>query len=167
MSFTTRCSQHHSSVVPRNEIGFLCVCSAVSLPLPSPPSSSPVTYTRRCVCSVLFSSWAFTQVTQYEDTAFFNEVDTFDFCGGHATVKGVYHYHSTPGCLQEQAGAVSGEHSPVLGWAYVSLFSFFVSLQYFDPFTSCEHDRAVSIAKPVQTSHKELGGYTSGFFLCV
>lgn len=63
-------------------------------------------------------------MTSYEDTAFFNEVDSFDFCGGHATPKGVYHYHSTPGCLQEQAGAVSGEHSPLIGWAYVSFISF-------------------------------------------
>lgn len=37
---------------------------------------------------------------------------------------GIYHFHSTPGCLQEHAMVVAGatrlEHSPQLGWAYVS-----------------------------------------------
>ncbi|CAN0546072.1 unnamed protein product, partial [Ectocarpus sp. 12 AP-2014] len=46
------------------------------------------------------------------------EADTLDPCGGHATPTGSYHYHSTAGCLQEQAGAVVGEHSPLLGWSY-------------------------------------------------
>lgn len=65
------------------------------------------------------SSWANPTVETYEDTAFFLEADGFDPCGGHATPTGSYHYHGTAGCLQEQAGAVAGEHSPLLGWAYV------------------------------------------------
>lgn len=60
----------------------------------------------------------------YETTAFYVEGETFDLCGGHATTDGTYHYHSTPGCLQEHAMAVDGttseEHSPILGWSYVS-----------------------------------------------
>ncbi|CAM9773299.1 unnamed protein product [Ectocarpus fasciculatus] len=64
-------------------------------------------------------SWAVDPVEEYEDTAFFLEADSFDPCGGHATPFGFYHYHGTPGCLQEQAGAVKGEHSPLLGWAYM------------------------------------------------
>ena len=66
------------------------------------------------------SAWAKNQVVEYEDTAFYLEADSFDPCGGHATAKGVYHYHGTAGCLQEQAGAVVGEHSPLLGWSMVS-----------------------------------------------
>ncbi|CAM9687361.1 unnamed protein product [Ectocarpus fasciculatus] len=66
----------------------------------------------------MYSSWAVDPVEEYEDTAFFLEADSFDPCGGHATPFGFYHYHGTPGCLQEQAGAVKGEHSPLLGWAY-------------------------------------------------
>ena len=57
---------------------------------------------------------------EYEDTAFYLENDTFDPCGGHATTEGTYHYHSTAGCLQEQAGSKEGEHSALLGWAFVS-----------------------------------------------
>ena len=68
------------------------------------------------------SSWAVTQVVSYEDTAFYLEGDTLDVCGGHATVGGEYHYHSTAACLQEQAGGVVGEHSPLLGWSYVRSF---------------------------------------------
>lgn len=60
---------------------------------------------------------------EYEDTAFALEYDTFDLCGGHATTEGSYHYHGTPGCLQEQASVADGtsadEHSAQLGWAYV------------------------------------------------
>ncbi|CAB1112599.1 unnamed protein product [Ectocarpus sp. CCAP 1310/34] len=66
----------------------------------------------------MFSAWAVDAVVEYEDTAFYLEADTFDPCGGHATPTGAYHYHGTAGCLQEQAGAVKGEHSPVLGWSY-------------------------------------------------
>lgn len=70
------------------------------------------------------SSWASDTVVGYKDTAFYLEADSFDLCGGHATSGGIYHYHSTAGCLQEQAIAEAGVsaegHSPVLGWAYVS-----------------------------------------------
>ncbi|CAM9808747.1 unnamed protein product [Ascophyllum nodosum] len=70
----------------------------------------------------LFSSWAVDKVDEYEDTAFYLEADTFDLCGGHSNPGGIYHYHGTPGCLQEQAmldaGTTSDEHSPILGWAY-------------------------------------------------
>ena len=61
---------------------------------------------------------------EYEDTAFYRESNSFDLCGGHSTGQGTYHYHSTAGCLQEQAALAAGtsarEHSPLLGWAYVS-----------------------------------------------
>lgn len=67
------------------------------------------------------SSWARFKVVEYEDTAFYLEADAFDPCGGHATDQGSYHYHGTAGCLQEQAGAVAGEHSPLIGWAFVSI----------------------------------------------
>ncbi|CBJ31670.1 conserved unknown protein [Ectocarpus siliculosus] len=66
----------------------------------------------------MYSAWALDAVEEYEDTAFYLEADTLDPCGGHATPTGSYHYHSTAGCLQEQAGAVAGEHSPLLGWSY-------------------------------------------------
>lgn len=70
------------------------------------------------------SPWARDQVVGYEDTAFCLEADTFDLCGGHSTAKGIYHYHSTAGCLQEQAviqaGTSASGHSALLGWAYVS-----------------------------------------------
>ena len=41
----------------------------------------------------------------YETSAIFLEGDTFDLCGGHATGDGIYHYHNTAGCLQEQVRA--------------------------------------------------------------
>ena len=63
-------------------------------------------------------------MTSYEWTAFYLEGDTFDPCGGHATIEGTYHYHNTAGCLQEQAGGVVGEHSPLLGYAFVSVAAF-------------------------------------------
>ncbi|CAM9290192.1 unnamed protein product, partial [Ascophyllum nodosum] len=70
----------------------------------------------------LFSAWAVSTVTTYETTAFSLESSTFDMCGGHATALGIYHYHSTPGCLQEQAmeetGHNASQHSPLLGWSY-------------------------------------------------
>ena len=86
-----------------------------------------------------FSSWAVDEVEEYEDTAFYLEADTFDLCGGHSTPDGTYHYHSTPGCLQEQAmldaGTTSDEHSPILGWAYVSRNAhFFLKRQNPDPY---------------------------------
>ena len=62
----------------------------------------------------------------YEDTAFYLESDSFDLCGGHATPTGQYHYHSTAGCLQEQAGGTVGQHSPLLGWAYVRPFMLWI-----------------------------------------
>lgn len=66
-------------------------------------------------------------MVDYETTAFYVESDTFDLCAGHSTTEGVYHYHSTPGCLQEQAiveaGSAADEHSPVLGWSYVSILA--------------------------------------------
>lgn len=69
------------------------------------------------------SPWARDQVLEYEDTAFYLEADTFDLCGGHSTAEGIYHYHSTAGCLQEQAmiqaETSASEHSALLGWAYV------------------------------------------------
>ncbi|CAN0521555.1 unnamed protein product, partial [Scytosiphon promiscuus] len=53
-------------------------------------------------------------------SAFYLEADTFDLCGGHSTAEGIYHYHSTAGCLQEQAmvqaGTSASEHSALLGW---------------------------------------------------
>lgn len=70
------------------------------------------------------SSWARGVADSYENSAFYGEADTFDLCGGHATVEGWYHHHSVPGCLQEQAVYASGiseqQHSPQLGWAHVS-----------------------------------------------
>lgn len=57
---------------------------------------------------------------EYEDTAFYLENDIFDPCGGRATTEGTYHYHSTAGCLQGQAGSEEGKHSALLGWAFVS-----------------------------------------------
>lgn len=60
----------------------------------------------------------------YDESAFALEGDTFDLCGGHASPDGHYHYHSTPGCLQEQAMQAAGTddtgHSPQIGWSYVS-----------------------------------------------
>lgn len=60
----------------------------------------------------------------YETTAFVIEGSSLDLCGGHANPNGMYHYHCTPGCLQEYAMTVEGvtedEHSPQLGWSYVS-----------------------------------------------
>ncbi|CAM9684213.1 unnamed protein product, partial [Scytosiphon promiscuus] len=45
-----------------------------------------------------------------------------DLCGGSTDQYGVYHYHNTPGCLQEQAMKANNltldDHSPVLGWAF-------------------------------------------------
>lgn len=62
----------------------------------------------------------------YENSAFYIEGKTLDICGGHATTDGWYHYHATAGCLQEQAmadaGVTAAEHSPQLGWSYVSDF---------------------------------------------
>ena len=69
---------------------------------------------------LLRSAWARDQVVEYEDTAFYLEADTFDPCGGHSTTKGIYHYHGTAGCVQEQAEGRVGEHSPLLGWSLVS-----------------------------------------------
>eukprot|EP00752_Nemacystus_decipiens_P003694 g3404.t1 len=71
----------------------------------------------------VFSSWAAAEASiSYETSAFFTEAGTFDACGGHATQVGIYHFHNTPGCLQEHAMVVTGatrqEHSPQLGWAY-------------------------------------------------
>lgn len=72
-----------------------------------------------------FSSWARDTADSYENAAFYLEGDTFDLCGGHASPDGNYHYHNTAGCLQEQAMIAAGttvdEHSPQIGWAYVSL----------------------------------------------
>ncbi|CAN0586450.1 unnamed protein product, partial [Laminaria digitata] len=51
------------------------------------------------------SGWAgTTAATTFESSAIFLEGDTFDLCGGHATGNGIYHYHNTAGCLQEQVG---------------------------------------------------------------
>lgn len=77
-------------------------------------------YARLPLRCFVTSSWAADKVVEYEDTAFYLESDSFDPCGGHATPSGGYHYHGTAGCLQEQAGGVTGEHSPLLGWALVS-----------------------------------------------
>ena len=88
----------------------------------SPPPPPPPTLD--VPLSPLSSPWAVNTVTTFEDTAFALESSTFDLCGGHATAKGIYHYHSTPGCLQEQAtkeaGRNASQHSPLLGWSYVS-----------------------------------------------
>lgn len=93
-------------------------------PLPSPPPPSRLPKTHASPIDDDCSSWALNTVVTYEDTAFYLEADTFDLCGGHSTVEGTYHYHSTAGCLQEQAaieaGTSSDDHSAVLGWAYVS-----------------------------------------------
>lgn len=47
-----------------------------------------------------------------------------DVCGGHASDDGWYRYQNVAGCLQEQAMLVAGlsssDHSPQLGWSYVS-----------------------------------------------
>ena len=48
------------------------------------------------------------------------EGDTFDYCGGHATEKGDYHYHVPPSCLLAQMGAdklLGVAHTPQIGWA--------------------------------------------------
>ncbi|CAN0037142.1 unnamed protein product [Ascophyllum nodosum] len=70
----------------------------------------------------MFSAWATEPVTDYESTAFYLEGDTLDACGGHSTVEGWYHYHGTPGCLEEQVmvgeGLTFSDHSPFLGWSY-------------------------------------------------
>eukprot|EP00752_Nemacystus_decipiens_P007320 g6549.t3 len=66
----------------------------------------------------MFSAWANVPVEEYEDTAFYQTSSGFDPCGGHHSASGTYHYHNTAGCLQEQAGGVVGQHSPLLGWAY-------------------------------------------------
>lgn len=99
-------------------------------------------------------------MTEYEQTAFYNEVDSFDFCGGHATPEKAYHYHSTPGCLQEQAGGVLGEHSPLLGWSYVSFVPYNVGVVQYPyssliPHTWCVRARSVY--------HEELWEYTGCF----
>ena len=51
--------------------------------------------------------------------------DELDVCGGQADEFGWYSYGNTAGCLQEQAMVASGlsfsDHSPQLGWSYVSL----------------------------------------------
>ncbi|CAM9272910.1 unnamed protein product, partial [Ectocarpus fasciculatus] len=60
--------------------------------------------------------------TTYETSATYLEGSSFDLCGGHSTFDGTYHYHNTPGCLQEQAmslaGTTTSDHTPQLGWSY-------------------------------------------------
>lgn len=67
-------------------------------------------------------------MVDYKSTAFYLESESFDPCGGHATSTGSYHYHGTAGCLQEQAGGVVGEHSPLIGWSYVSFVRYCVCM---------------------------------------
>ncbi|CAN0060251.1 unnamed protein product, partial [Choristocarpus tenellus] len=63
-----------------------------------------------------------TEVVEFEDSAYYLESDTFDLCGGHSDQSGTYHYHSTPGCLEEQLRDLNGlgstDHSPQVAWAY-------------------------------------------------
>lgn len=70
------------------------------------------------------SAWAKEPVTDWASTAFSTEEYTLDACGGHSTTEGWYHYHGTPGCLEEQImmgeNISMSEHSPFLGWSYVS-----------------------------------------------
>lgn len=70
------------------------------------------------------SSWAADTADSYENAAFYLEGESFDLCGGHSSPDGNYHYHNTAGCLQEQAmiaaGTTADDHSPQIGWAYVS-----------------------------------------------
>ncbi|CAM9268309.1 unnamed protein product [Ectocarpus sp. 12 AP-2014] len=60
--------------------------------------------------------------TTYETSATYLEGSSFDLCGWHSTFDRTYHYHNTPGCLQEQAMSVAGtttsDHTPQLGWSY-------------------------------------------------
>ena len=69
------------------------------------------------------SAWATESASDLESTAFYLEWDTLDACGGHATTEGWYHYHGTPGCLEEQVmigeGLAMDDHSPFPGWSYV------------------------------------------------
>lgn len=90
--------------------------SCVFLLSPKPSPKSPLLLRR----AAGGSAWANVPVETYEDTAFYQTNGGFDPCGGHASPSGQYHYHNTAGCLQEQAGGVVGEHSPLIGWAYVS-----------------------------------------------
>jgi len=50
------------------------------------------------------------------------EWKSFDFCSGHGTANGGYHYHFPPTCLLTQAmaseGKTTSDHSPQIGWAF-------------------------------------------------
>jgi len=50
-----------------------------------------------------------------------SEWTAFDFCSGHSTGDGNYHYHFPPSCLITQAmeseGKSTSDHSPQIGWA--------------------------------------------------
>ena len=43
------------------------------------------------------------------------EGNTFDECGGHAEMTGMYHYHMTPSCTHS-THATTGQHSPLMGY---------------------------------------------------
>jgi len=51
-----------------------------------------------------------------------SEWKSFDFCSGHGTSRGGYHYHFPPTCLVTQAmaseGTTTSDHSPQIGWAF-------------------------------------------------
>ena len=59
------------------------------------------------------------QVSGYYTSAVYNEANTFDQCGGHASssTEPSYHYHGPPPCLLRQLGQADASHSPQVGWA--------------------------------------------------
>ena len=44
------------------------------------------------------------------------ELDTFDYCGGHATPDGTYHYHVDPYCIRKSGPSPGQGHSALLGF---------------------------------------------------
>jgi len=46
-----------------------------------------------------------------------SEWTSFDFCSGHASGFGEYHYHFPPSCLLASLPPFSAGHSPQIGWA--------------------------------------------------
>jgi hypothetical protein len=44
------------------------------------------------------------------------ELDTFDYCGGHSTPDGCYHYHVDPYCIRKSGETPGKLHSALLGF---------------------------------------------------
>jgi len=63
-------------------------------------------------------------INSYGGDAVKHEIDTFDYCGGHADPDGIEHYHSEPYCVAEAAkrhpedGMINpgNNHSVMYGW---------------------------------------------------